>query len=263
LIVVDGRREEEERINKTTKGGREGEASTVDQLPLSPTSAMTRSLTPPRLRGRNLTYIHYSGPGTFVGLIIKPRHTTRQPLTCNVLCSVPRTGIACRQWPCSSPCSHACTAEGRGLSSSKANISSPLCLLLLHPQTHPTVAHGHDTSSPPQWHALCGLRSTSFVPFLHTALHQQSTPHSSARIRVAGSDPDFTRTACCNSVLDDSEDSITPDLFSRPPRAISNSYLRIAVWQNHGTELDRSPMIRFLDQFETHAGTAALEASLI
>jgi hypothetical protein len=56
LIVVDGRREEEERINKTTKGGREGEASTVDQLPLSPTSAMTRSLTPPRLRGRNLTY---------------------------------------------------------------------------------------------------------------------------------------------------------------------------------------------------------------
>ena len=29
------------------------------------------------------------------------------------------------------------------------------------------------------------------------------------------------------------------------PAAISNSYLQIAVWQNHGTQLDSSLMIRF------------------
>jgi hypothetical protein len=31
-------------------------------------------------------------------------------------------------------------------------------------------------------------------------------------------------------------------------RAISNSYLQIAVWQNHGTQLDRRLMIRFLNR---------------
>ena len=34
-------------------------------------------------------------------------------------------------------------------------------------------------------------------------------------------------------------------LFSALPAAISNSYLQIAVWQNHGTQLDSSLMIRF------------------
>jgi hypothetical protein len=142
-------------------------------VPLSPTSAMTRgSLSRPRLRGRNLTYTSYSGPGTTcVGLIIKPR-THHTP--CSLFCTTYRHHV--RQWPCSSPCEHACTAERRGLSSSNANIA-PACLLLLH-APHRSTRTRHVLAST----KACDLRSAVHTPTTPSSLHTASALHCISKV---------------------------------------------------------------------------------
>jgi hypothetical protein len=140
---------------------------------------MTRSLTPPRLRGQNLTYS--CGPGTCVGLIIKPRHTTRQPPSCNVLCSVPRTGIACSNGHVRVPArTHARRKDAD--CPPVMRTYHHFAILLLHAPHRGTWTR-HVLAST----KACGLRSAVHAPTLlppHCtciALHQKSTPHSSAR----------------------------------------------------------------------------------
>ena len=139
-------------------------------------------------------------------------------------------------------------------------------MLLLYPQTHPTVAHGHDTSSPPQRHALCGLRSTKSTSFLHTALHciEKSTPHPSARTAQGGRvRPRLHPNSLLQLCLDD---SITrrPDSQSATELSADRRSGRITVQSSRGGEVEVSGgMIRFSEPFETHAGTAASKSPLI
>ena len=161
------------------KEGREGEASTVDQLPLSPTSAMTRSLTPPRLRGRNLTYIT-AGQG--LSWDLSSNHDTppgsRLPATSFVLYHVPAlraangharvpalTHVRRKDADCPPVSEHIITA----VSVASAPSDAP----------HRSTWTRHVLAST----MACTLRSAVHIlrASLHTALHQQSTPHSSAR----------------------------------------------------------------------------------
>lgn len=206
LIIVNGRRgrrREDQQDERRPRGARR--APSISSFIAHFRHDARELNSGPRLRGRsrNLTY---SGPGTCcVGVIIKPRHTTRHPPACNVLCSVPRTGITCANGHARVPAlTHARRKDADCPPVMRTYYCHVCCFC-----THPTVAHGHDTSSPPQMHAICGLRSTlpRLLPphciCICIALHQKSTPHFSARAQVAGSDPDvpdFTRTAVWNSV---------------------------------------------------------------
>lgn len=103
LAVVDGKRGRR-RVSRSTrqdknktKGGRERcQASTVDQLPLSPTPAMTRSLNlTPRLRGSFVLPHLQLCRGPSHGTLLSCHQTTTHHPPCKLLCPVPRTAITC------------------------------------------------------------------------------------------------------------------------------------------------------------------------
>jgi hypothetical protein len=94
-------------------------------------------------------------------------HPAAANLQCSLFCTTYRHHV--RQWPCSSPCSHACTAEGRGLSSSDANIP-PRCLLLLYAPHRSTWTRHVRTST-----EACDLRS---------AVHTPTTPSSTLHLHL-------------------------------------------------------------------------------
>jgi hypothetical protein len=165
------------------KGGRDERGEHRRSVPLSPTSAMTRgSLTPPRISNiagskPHLQFLQRARDylrGTCHQTTTKNTHTIRQPLACNVLCSVGTTyRHHVHQWPCSSPCSCACTAEGRGLPSSNANVA-PRCLLLLH-APHRSTWTRHVLAST----KACDLRS---------AVHTPTTPSSTLHLHCIASE---------------------------------------------------------------------------
>lgn len=98
LTVVGGRRgrrREDQQDERRPRGARR--APSISSF-IAHFRQMTRSLTSPRIPEIAGSKPHLqppAGPGTLRGVIIKPRYTTRQPPSCSVLCSVPRTGITC------------------------------------------------------------------------------------------------------------------------------------------------------------------------
>jgi hypothetical protein len=164
--------EDEGRINKV-KGGRDVRGEHRRSVPLSPTSAMTRgSLTPPRISNIAGSKPHLHLRGTCHQTKTKDtHHPAPARLHCSSFCTTYRYHV--RQWPCSSPCSYACTAEGRGLPSSNANIARP-CLSLLH-APHRSTCTRHVLAST----KACDLRS---------AVHTPTTPPSTLHLHCIASE---------------------------------------------------------------------------
>jgi hypothetical protein len=237
LIGVDGRRgrrREDQQDERRPRGARRAASINFLYRPLPPDDAKLKLR---RDCGVVLPHSHTTAqPRDFRGvkLIIKPRHTIRQPLHCRVLCSVPRTGITCANGHARVPA----RTHARRKDADCPPVAMPVAFV--YPQTHPTVAHGHDTSSPPQWHALCGLRSTS--PHPSSTLHciEKSTPHPSARTGTAQGGrvrPRLHPNSLLQLCLDD---SITrrPDSQSATELSADRRPGRITVQSSRGGEVE-------------------------
>jgi hypothetical protein len=94
--------------------------------------------------------------------------------------------------------------------------------------------------------AVCGPHSHD--SFLHTAfaLHCiRKAPHILAPAHSWQGPTQTSPGTAAGTLLRQNYYASNAGLF---PAQLANSYLQIAVWQNHGTQLDRSLMIRFLNR---------------